>query len=628
MVNEKNNIEKDITLLEEEKENLETESLAAILRKRLVQGDTCPVCGSTHHNIKNVEEIDLRLLDEVKNNISLKQENLIEEEKKIAKLEERLKTKNNEVKSFNEEIKALGEDFKKNKVNSLEKDIEVLEKGIKDYKEKKIGLENKIISFKEEGNNLNSDIKVLNTNINNNEEKLKEKREKQEGNLREFNVLKIALDKKKCSLQVDNFEEEYKRILKKEKDREKLEKDIREKRIDKEHKEREKETINRKKEEVVNKLVSKETSLREKENQKENLENNLKNEFKDLDSLEERFITINEEIELINSEFEKCEEDKSLIEKNFDNIKESLDKETLNFNDLENKEKAAKIELDNTLEHEGFSDISKVQEILVGRESLDNFKEEVEKYEENIKNIEINIKNIHRKLNGREISEEEYKVLNDIKIEKEEEITSLKNRNLILNKEVTSMKEEIEKFKEIIKKKTKIEHDEAILNDLKKLFSGRKFVDYVATERLKYVALEASKRLREITNDNYSLEIDKDGKFIIRDFKNGGSIREVSTLSGGETFLTSLSLALALSTGLQLKKTAPLELFFLDEGFGTLDDDLLETVISSLERIHHDKLKIGIISHVESIKNRVPVKLIVTPAESGMGGSKVKIERN
>jgi len=50
--------------------------------------------------------------------------------------------------------------------------------------------------------------------------------------------------------------------------------------------------------------------------------------------------------------------------------------------------------------------------------------------------------------------------------------------------------------------------------------------------------------------------------------------------------------------------------------------------MDSLERIHNDKLSIGIISHVESIKNRVPVKLIVTAAESGMGGSKVRIERS
>ena len=48
--------------------------------------------------------------------------------------------------------------------------------------------------------------------------------------------------------------------------------------------------------------------------------------------------------------------------------------------------------------------------------------------------------------------------------------------------------------------------------------------------------------------------------------------------------------------------------------------------MNSLEQIHNDKLKVGIISHVESIKNRVPVKLIVSAAESGMGGSKVKIE--
>jgi exonuclease SbcC len=85
---------------------------------------------------------------------------------------------------------------------------------------------------------------------------------------------------------------------------------------------------------------------------------------------------------------------------------------------------------------------------------------------------------------------------------------------------------------------------------------------------------------------------------------------------------------LALSSQIQLKGTAPLELFFLDEGFGTLDNNLLEVVIEALEKIHHDKLKVGIISHVESLKNRVPVKLLLTPAESGKGGSKVRLERS
>ena len=90
--------------------------------------------------------------------------------------------------------------------------------------------------------------------------------------------------------------------------------------------------------------------------------------------------------------------------------------------------------------------------------------------------------------------------------------------------------------------------------------------------------------------------------------------------------MVSLSLALALSSQIQLKGVAPLELFFLDEGFGTLDDDLLDTVVEALEALKHDKLKIGLISHVEQLKQRIPVRLSVTAAESGRGGSKVKIE--
>ena len=123
----------------------------------------------------------------------------------------------------------------------------------------------------------------------------------------------------------------------------------------------------------------------------------------------------------------------------------------------------------------------------------------------------------------------------------------------------------------------------------------------------------------------YALEIDSTLNFVMRDNFNGGERRSIDTLSGGETFLTSLSLALALSSQIQLKGSAPLEFFFLDEGFGSLDSELLEIVIESLERLHSNNLSVGIISHVEELKNRVPVKLLVSSSEAGIG-SKVKIE--
>jgi exonuclease SbcC len=87
-----------------------------------------------------------------------------------------------------------------------------------------------------------------------------------------------------------------------------------------------------------------------------------------------------------------------------------------------------------------------------------------------------------------------------------------------------------------------------------------------------------------------------------------------------------LALALSLSTQIQLKGSAPLEFFFLDEGFGTLDANLLEVVMTSLEKLHTDQLSVGIISHVEELKERVPVKLLVTPGDAGATGSRVRLE--
>src|SRR5690625_2240446 len=115
--------------------------------------------------------------------------------------------------------------------------------------------------------------------------------------------------------------------------------------------------------------------------------------------------------------------------------------------------------------------------------------------------------------------------------------------------------------------------------------------------------------------------------FVIRDDSNGGVRRPVSSLSGGETFVTSLALALALSNQIQLHGTYPLEFFFLDEGFGTLDPELLETVITSLEKLNSEQVNIGIISHVPELRQRMSRRLIVQPATATDSGSQLHFER-
>ena len=628
---EKHNLKKFIDLLEKEVDDFKIQSLALKIREKLIEGDICPVCGSTHHDIEIFQKLDLSLLESKNSKLLGNKDELLEKEREIAKLEERIIAINNESKNFKDEIKSLGEDFSENIICELQKEIYILENDIKRYKEEKLNLENKLNDIKDIDRDLNNDIKILNVNMENSRNNLDDKIQKRKISLEKFNSLNNLIEEKRSTLKIDDFKEYYKDLIEKENKREELESCIKDKRAFKEKKESERDIKNKEKEEIINSLASNEAALKEKENQKNNIKNNLNQEFTQLEninSIEKILIQTNEEIKNINEYFEKYIDEKNCIEEKFEEINNKLNKASLKVKALEDKEKSIKEELELNLQKENFTNIDEVEEFLKEKHTLKELKDYVKNYDDKMKVLEANIDNVLKKLKNRDICNEE---LESIKINKEKvqcELDSLKDVNLILKQEIKNLKEKIEKFKTIMSEKKKIKHDEIIINDLRKLFSGRKFVDYIATERLKYVALEASKRLKEITNNNYSLEINKDGMFIMRDFKNGGCIRDVSTLSGGETFLTSLALSLALSSGLQLKKAVPLELFFLDEGFGTLDDDLLETVVSSLEKIQHEKLKIGIISHVESIKNRVPVKLIVTPAESGMGGSKVKIERN
>ena len=141
------------------------------------------------------------------------------------------------------------------------------------------------------------------------------------------------------------------------------------------------------------------------------------------------------------------------------------------------------------------------------------------------------------------------------------------------------------------------------------------------------MAQHASERLKQLTRNRYALELSADGRFVMRDDFNGGVRRPATTLSGGETFLTSLSLALALSTQIQLQGQYPLEFFFLDEGFGTLDPELLDVVMNTLEKLHMENMTIGVISHVPELRQRLQRRLVVQPAEPAGRGTRVVVER-
>ena len=148
-------------------------------------------------------------------------------------------------------------------------------------------------------------------------------------------------------------------------------------------------------------------------------------------------------------------------------------------------------------------------------------------------------------------------------------------------------------------------------------------MEFVAEEYLQTVAENASGRLLSLTDGRYYLRYE--GGFSVGDNFNGGALRGVYTLSGGKTFLVSLSLALALSAEICARSLRPIEFFFLDEGFGTLDEHLIDVVMDSLERLKNEHFSIGIISHVEELKHRIERKLSVRKATE-QHGSQIVME--
>ncbi len=103
----------------------------------------------------------------------------------------------------------------------------------------------------------------------------------------------------------------------------------------------------------------------------------------------------------------------------------------------------------------------------------------------------------------------------------------------------------------------------------------------------------------------------------------GDEVRSVHSLSGGETFLVSLALALGLSS-LSTRKTR-IESLFIDEGFGALDQKTLDVALAVLGTLRKGGRRVGVISHVPGLADQIGVRVAVTP--TGGGRSRVSVER-
>ncbi len=634
--NQKLLLEKEVRELKEYINKVKVEELAHKLRENLVDGECCPVCGSIHHELNKVEKINLEESHEKTTLLESKEEKLKELILEFSKIEATLEYENKKIEELNISIEEVGE-VNEERLKSLEEEFNTLKEKVEEFNLKKENLEKDLEKLKEEKNNLENIFNKVEVILCEKIVREKEIASKIKELDKELKLKNSELNSIKNELKIEDIKLENELILKKEKEKNLLEKEIRILRTQLEESNKIKDELREKREALKEDYLSQKSLLdgkvevyREKERMIKGSLQGLIDEALSIEKIDIKGLLedLQLEIDYIEKAYLNLSEEKEKLEKAFNNMNQevAVTKERVNSLNLRKENEEKKVNL--ALEYEGFKTILEVKEGILSKDEKEKLKILIEEYHNNLIKVRANIELLIKKLNGKSLTEEEWTRVLQEKNNTEKELKEVEELKIRLVTESESIKKKLEEQRDILHIKAKQEHKLALLSDLEKLFKGKKFVEFIAANQLKYISIEASKKLKYITNGVYGLEVDENGKFIIRDYKNGGAERDASTLSGGETFLASLALALSLSSQIQLKGTAPLELFFLDEGFGTLDDNLLDVVMSSLERLHHERLSVGIISHVESIKNRVPVKLILTPAEAGIGGSKVKIERS
>lgn len=212
-------------------------------------------------------------------------------------------------------------------------------------------------------------------------------------------------------------------------------------------------------------------------------------------------------------------------------------------------------------------------------------------------------------------------------------LNTLKEEQIQLQQLLKSLGEEIGAFKQQLadNEQKKIAHKEKLaaseeqekelakwskLNRLIGSADGKTYRNFAQGITFEIMIANANKQLAGM-NDRYQLVRDEKEPLEINiiDSYQAGDIRSTKNLSGGESFIVSLSLALGLSY--MASRNVRVDSLFLDEGFGTLDEEALETALEAFAGLYREGKVIGIISHVPALKERIAVQINVTPVSAG-----------
>ncbi len=324
----------------------------------------------------------------------------------------------------------------------------------------------------------------------------------------------------------------------------------------------------------------------------------LENQLKTLQNKLKQYQTLEETIETLQKEAEA--------------LKQSLKHKQEQLEEKRSERKEIGKELQHLLDQSLFEDIGEVVKILDKDLDVDKEKEAIQDFQNQYAEQQGIVKNLEAQLATQETFQpEEFDQLQKALEQGEKQIQEFNNAIAVLNQQIEDMDQKLVRKKELNEKSQELQTRAENIKTLKNLFKGSGFVKYVSSVFLKDLCHAANERFYRLTRQQLRLEVTDNNNFQVRDFLNNGRLRSVKTLSGGQTFQASLSLALALAENIQKLTRSSQNFFFLDEGFGSQDQESLSIVFETLKSLRKEDRIVGVISHVEELKETIDVALNV-----------------
>ncbi|GAD89517.1 hypothetical protein VHA01S_021_00110 [Vibrio halioticoli NBRC 102217] len=286
-----------------------------------------------------------------------------------------------------------------------------------------------------------------------------------------------------------------------------------------------------------------------------------------------------------------------------------------------------------------FVDVSEFKNALLSEQERDTLADEIERSNHALENAKTLLNSAQSSLASHQgqfeqaaLENEQWTTLSQAEIESviaelSTQVEQTLKRQGELSQQLISDQSNRERLKDLIAEIDAFEQEFSDISHLNSLVGSakgdkfRKFAQGLTLENLVYLA---NKHLTRF-HGRYELQRKSDDGLSLQviDTWQGDTERDTKTLSGGESFLVSLALALALSD-LVSHKTS-IDSLFLDEGFGTLDAETLDMALDALDNLNASGKMIGVISHVEAMKERIPLQIKVSK-RSGLGVSALERE--